>query len=496
RFLSIADDGRLVFGWHGELYTLREGRKPRKLAIRIRFDGRQPQEEVVSVNGGLTEGSLSPNGKEYAYVFRGEIFVSSVESGRTKRLTNTAHQERSLSWHPDGRRLLYAAEVDQSWDLLETSIVNDEEPYFFTATELKTNPVVATAAEEFQPAYSPDGKKIAYLKDRTTIIVHDSVSGKQTMVLGPEHNYSYSDGDMDFAWSPDSRYLVANFGPPERVAFFTNIALLDVAKTNEPMNLTRSGYSEGYGKFSAKGDQVYYYSVREGGTSENGWPAGDGNFYTVYLTRAARDRAKLSKEEFGLLLEREKEEKKATKEKAAEKDSKGAGKVDSITIELADIFERTKRLTPNTSSYGGHLLSPDGEQLYFLRATDGKFNLYERSLREGTEKQLAKLDARGLSAIELTKDGKTIFLIANGSPLTVGTATGKVKRLSPRGEMQLKRDEEREYIFDHAWRQLKDKFYVEDIQGVDWELYRNAYRPFLPYINNNYDFAEMLSEML
>ncbi len=50
--------------------------------------------------------------------------------------------------------------------------------------------------------------------------------------------------------------------------------------------------------------------------------------------------------------------------------------------------------------------------------------------------------------------------------------------------------------FDHAWRQFKEKFYVADLQGVDWDYYYTVYKKFLPYINNNYDFAEMLSEML
>jgi C-terminal processing protease CtpA/Prc len=62
--------------------------------------------------------------------------------------------------------------------------------------------------------------------------------------------------------------------------------------------------------------------------------------------------------------------------------------------------------------------------------------------------------------------------------------------------MVLKQADERAYIFDHAWRQLKRKFYVQDLHGVDWDWYHAAYRRFLPHINNNYDFAEMLSEML
>jgi C-terminal processing protease CtpA/Prc len=64
------------------------------------------------------------------------------------------------------------------------------------------------------------------------------------------------------------------------------------------------------------------------------------------------------------------------------------------------------------------------------------------------------------------------------------------------GEMVLNQTAERAYIFDHAWRQLKEKFYVENLHGVDWDYYYNEYKKFLPFINNNYDFSEMLSEML
>lgn len=56
--------------------------------------------------------------------------------------------------------------------------------------------------------------------------------------------------------------------------------------------------------------------------------------------------------------------------------------------------------------------------------------------------------------------------------------------------------QERSYMFDHIWRQVNDKFYVSDLHGVDWECYCKTYEKFLPFINNNYDFRDMLSEML
>jgi len=64
------------------------------------------------------------------------------------------------------------------------------------------------------------------------------------------------------------------------------------------------------------------------------------------------------------------------------------------------------------------------------------------------------------------------------------------------GEMILNESAERAYLFEHVWRQVKKKFYVKDLQGVDWDFYKSEYAKVLPDIDNNNDFAEMLAEML
>jgi len=62
--------------------------------------------------------------------------------------------------------------------------------------------------------------------------------------------------------------------------------------------------------------------------------------------------------------------------------------------------------------------------------------------------------------------------------------------------MVLRYTDEKAYIFDHSWREFKEKLIFPDLRGVDWDFYYTAYKRFLPYINNNYDYAEMVSEML
>jgi tricorn protease len=95
RHLSRADDGTLAFSWHGDLYTMRPNRRPRKLEVTIAVDAGAGEPETRTSRGGASEFSASPSGKEIAFVVRGEVFVTSVEFGTTRRITDTPEQERS-----------------------------------------------------------------------------------------------------------------------------------------------------------------------------------------------------------------------------------------------------------------------------------------------------------------------------------------------------------------------------------------------------------------
>ena len=62
--------------------------------------------------------------------------------------------------------------------------------------------------------------------------------------------------------------------------------------------------------------------------------------------------------------------------------------------------------------------------------------------------------------------------------------------------MKLDLAAERAYMFDRVRRQEEKRFYEKNMHGVDWAKMTKAYEKFLPYINNNYDFSELLSELL
>lgn len=496
RFLTRARNGTLAFSYDGELYTMKPGGQPAKIAIRLAADGRNAIERFLPVNGGMTETRLSPNGKEFVFAFRGELFVSSIDGKFVKRVTNTPWQERSASFSPDGRMLVYAAEQNNNWNVYTVSLTRPSEPYFFASTVLKEEPAVATAAEEFQPAFSPDGKEIAYLENRQTLKVYNLGSKQSRTILPGDLNYSYADGDQYYAWSPDSKWLLVQFAPKERM-FAPEVGIVAADGKSEVHNLTQSGYDDAVPKWAVDGKMMIWGTTRDGALAQGGGSI-SGDVYGMYFTKAFFDRAKLSKEEFALVKEREDKDKKEAEDKA-----KAAGQAakpspppaDPVAIDWDGLTDRKMRLTINTSSASDWVLSKDGEKLYYLTSFEKGNDLWVTEVRTHETKLFNKLGANNTS-MELSPDGKFLFVLADGKAVKVDVENGKSEPIGITTEMVLDYSAEKSYIFDHSWRQFKQKQIFPDLQKVDWDYYYTAYKRFLPHINNNWDFAEMLSEML
>ncbi len=501
RFLSRANSGVLCFGYDGEIYTKSGNAAPRKIDVRLAQDGRGVLEKSVPVGGGITQMRLSPNGKEIAYVFRGEIFVGSVEGGVTKRITNTPWQERSVSFSPDGRTLVYAAERDNNWNVYTTSITRKEEPYFYASTVFKEEPLVATAAEEFQPEFSPDGKEVAYLENRVVLKVINLASKETRTILPAEHNYSYADGDQNYRWSPDGKWFLVQFG---YVRLFTaQVGLVSSDGKGRVINLTKSGFDNIGARWGMDGTMMYWGCTREGAANLDGSPL-TYDVFGMFFTRDAYDRFRLSKPDYDLLKEQEDKAKdeKAKEDKDKSKDSKAkeaAVKKEEpkkdIVIEFDGLDQRKARFTINSADIADMALTKTGDKLFYLASFEKGYDLWLTELRTKDTKLFVKLGASN-AAMELSDDGKALFVLADGKVSKIDPESGKMDSVAVGGEMALDQTAEKAYMFDHMWRQIKQKFLVADLYGADWDFYYAAYRKFLPYIANNYDYAEMVSEML
>ncbi len=501
RFLSIAKDGTMCFGYNGELYTYKEGGKPNKVDITLVQDSKENEVSFMRLPSGASEMSVSPDGEEVAFIVRGEVFVTSVEYNTTKRITNTPEQERSVSFSPDGKSLVYASERNGSWNLYQTKIVRDEDINFTNSTLLKEEPLLVTDVETFQPKYSPDGKEVAFLEERIILRVINLETKKVRTILKGDYNYSYSDGDQHYDWSPDGKWFLMDFSEKPRWPI-TDVVLVDAQGNQNVVNLTQSGYADGNAKWMMDGKMMIWSTGKNGYRSHGSW-GNESDVYGMYFTQEAYDRALLDKEQLALLKEQEKAAKekkeKADKDKKDKKDKKDskdeAKKEEDLKLELNGIEDRMRRLTIHSSRLSDMVLSNDGEELYYLSRFEGGFDLWVNKIRENQTSLVTKLRG-GSGNLQFDKKGKYLFFMNNDRIVRLNPTTKKQKSVSYTAEFNLDKTAEKEYIFDHLWRQVKKKFYDEDMHGVDWDFYKKAYEKFIPHINNNFDFAEMYSEML
>ncbi|TVP45444.1 MAG: peptidase S41 [Mongoliibacter sp.] len=486
RHLSSSNEDLFTFSWNGEIYTLQEGEKPKKLSIEIFGDFRGNEQKIVSVNSGATEMALSPNGKEVAFVFRGEVFVTSVENNQTKRITNSPAQERMLSWGEDGRTLYYSTERGESWDIYRASITRSEEPYFFAATLIKEEPIMATDKDEFQPLVSPDGKELAYLEERNVLKVFNLADKTSRTIIPAGENFSYADGDQDFTWSPDSKWLVAKNALGLYGA--SHMVLYDAKGQKEGVNLTNSGFSDGRGRFAMNGKALIWTNDRDGKKPLAMQGARELDVYALFFDQSAFDQFKLSKADYDLLKDKEKKNKE-------DKKTDDNGSEEPLNLNLEGLENRKLRLTTGSLNLSSFDLSPDGDKLYMMASFENKYDIWVFDTRTKELKSLAKTNS-GPGRVQLDKEGKNLFVLANGKLSKIETGSGKLSNIGINEEMVLDATAERDYIFHHTWRQVKKKFYDPELHGIDWDMYRDNYARFLPHINNNYDFQELLSEIL
>ncbi len=502
RSLSSANNGMLAFSWDGDLYTLRPGQEPTKLQVTVNTDDYDRDLVKRYVTYGADNIAVSPEGKEVAFLLRGELYVTDTEYKTTKRITDTSAQERTASFSPDGRTLVFDSDVDGIWQLFTAKIKDDKEKQFAYATDIVIEPLYKCETSAMQPQFSPDGKKVAFLEDRTILKVIDLDTKKVTTVLDGKYNYSYSDGDIPFEWSPDSEYLLVSYigeGGWNNI----DVALVKADGT-EVVNLTESGHSAGNPKWVLDGKAVTFETAKYGKKAQGSW-GNESDIIIMGLDGEAWDKFNYTEEEAKLAENAEADEKKEAEEKDSKKDKKGKKdkkkdkkadkeKKKPTELDLANRRYRTRRLTNRSSNLWDYFLSPKGDKLYYVaRATEGGYNIHVIDLKKGEEKVLLKGIAGGLNP---DKKGENLFVNTGGTIKKINLGSSDVKEIEFEAPYDRKPSAERAYIFDHMAKQVEDKFYDENLHGVDWKYYTDHYREFLPYISNNRDFATLLSEIL
>lgn len=502
RFLSRANNGTLAFTYDGEIYTMRPGMKAAKVKIDL-TDPDVNRIEKLSVSGG-SGASVSPDGKSVAFIYRGNVFVTSVEYKTTKQITDTPEAEETVTWSPDSKTLYYTTERDGKYNIYSARMTRDEEePNFANATLITEEPVFkADGHERTMPDISPDGKKMAFILDRNKLAVMD-LKTKKVDLLTDGSTHRQRGGGFSFEWSPDSKWIALEIIDRKHDPY-SDIAIINV-ETGKMTNLTNSGYFDESPVWALDGNAILFASERYGMRNHASWGS-EMDVMMVFLNQDAYDRFNLSEEDYALLKDVEKSNKKDEKakaddkNKAKDKDSKDKADKDEktekskdIKVELDGIDRRVIRLTPMSSNLRSFAMTNDGEKLYYIIRGQDKQQLWKAEPRKDEVKMVSTVSGAG--AFDATADGKTLFLFGQGMK-KLDPKTDKMTTITASATMNLDPAAEREYMFDYISREEAERFYVKDMHGVDWPAMTAAYRRFLPHINNNYDFAEMISEWL
>ena len=484
RFLTLSDNGVLCYGYDGDIYVNKGSGNSVKLSVNITSDNENNDMAELPVSGG-SDSDLSRDGKQIAFVSRGEVFVTSTEFKTVRQITDTPAAESDVVFSPDGKKLAYASEREGIWNIYTAELTRKEDISFPYATVLEEKPLFKNnKVDRRAPQFSPDGKEIAYIEDREKLMVYNIESGKTRQITDGSQCYSTT-GSFGYSWSPDGKWFTMSYCSDHHYPY-DDIGIVS-AKGGEPMiNLTYSGYTDHSPQWVLGGNAILFISERYGMRNHASWGTLD-DVMIVFLNRKAYEDFQRTKEE----RELDKQIAKINEKSDDKKSDARKTEVKDIVVELENIEERLIRLTPSSASIGDAILNKDGRNLYYQAAYEAGMSLWKLDLDSGVPSKIGSANGRMLwdeKFSNLYILGRSFSKMKDGAKM--------LEPVSVRTEMSMDLAAEREYMFNHVYRQEKERFYNEKMHGVNWEMLTAEYRKFLPYINNNYDFSELLSEYL
>jgi tricorn protease len=488
---ASAGGGKIVYEQGGRIHLVDPTTgTSRRLSFAAPADLRETRTRFVKGAKYIRNFSLSPSGARAVFEFRGEIVTVPGEKGDVRNLTNTtgAH-ERWPVWSPDGKQIAYVS--DRSGEYALHIAPQDG------SAEARTIPL-SGAGFYSRLAWSPDGQKIAFEDNSQSIFWLDVKSGAAKKVASAG-TYSPID-DISFSWSADSKWIAYTLDtrPLARSVFVHSI---DQGKSFE---VTDGLSAVSTPVFDRGGKYLYFFGstdegpVRDWFAQSNEDMRGTRVIYMLVLRKdVPSPLAKESDEEKGPEkkdAEKKDAEKKDPEKKEPEKPETSSPKPDDFRIDTDGMEFRILDLPVPGGDYRNLQVGTTG-QVYFLKTVDNRTSLqrFELTTRK-TEPFLADADdfvvsADGKKLLYRTKTAWSIVATTKKVEPSEGRiATDAIEiRIDPRAEW--------EQMFDEAWRINRDYFYAPNMHGIDWKAARDKYAAFLPHVATRQDLNRLLQWM-
>lgn len=484
---SLGPDA-IVFENAGQLHILdlaSETSTP--ISVQVSFDLPEIRSQLKTVAKNIQNYSLSPSGKRAVFEARGDIYTVPEKHGSVKNLTRTSGvAERFPAWSPDGKYVAYFSDRTGEYEL-----------YICPGNGMGTEEQITHGGHAFRyrPVWSPDSKKIAF-HDKSGVLFYVGVADGTPREIDNDEWFRIT----SYAWSPDSRWL----------AYAKNMqngqsAIVIFDTKNEQIHRVTSGfYNDFRPVFDPDGKYLYFYSNRTFkpvySDIQPTWIYPNStNLYALTLQLdaasplAPQDDEEEAKEGNG-------DSKKKDKDEDSEKE-KDKAKEKAVRIDFAGIEKRVVKLVDVGNA--GPLAAVSGKVIYeqFPAAGAGKPDKPGGTVKYfDLEKRESKEVISGVSDFKISSDGKKLLYRSKSTfgiiDIAEGKKVGDGKISTDKLQTWVDPRQEWTQIFNEAWRVERDYFYDPDMHGVDWQAIRKRYAALLPYVTDRADLNYVIGEMI
>lgn len=463
--------GELVFAQEGFLHVFDPATKiTKRIDININTDLLERRPRIVSGRRHIRSGGVSPSAARVVLDYRGDILTAPVEEGDVVNLTNTPGIHESYpAWSPDGKTIAYLSDASGEHQLHLYDVQSKE------AREVKLN---GTGFYAF-PHWAPNSERLALVDNGRNLYVVETASGEVRKVDADDH---YSPGayrDLFGSWSHDSRWLA--YTKITETNFEQAFIYDTETGTAKPVSDGLSNVTEP--TFSPDGEYLYLSASTDAGPVVNWFQQSSADMQSsnaIYLVTLRKDIVSPLKR----INDRE------VIEDGDEETEEEQGEVSAVEIDFDGIETRIIDLPIPSGNYANLAATEKG--LLFIGRGESGSQLMSFSLESREAEPV--MTANGF---EVAARGEKLLFSRNGrwGVAPVGKKSDEMIDLSG---LRVKVDPVAEWknIFNEAWRVNRDYFYDPGMHGVDWESMKKKYAVFLPHVTTQDDLYEVMKWMM